>query len=72
MRRRLSYRPALGGLVFVIGVLVLVMAVVWRPSNLLIWAVGTAVGMIVVSGLASGAMMVALREELKPFASDEG
>ena len=61
MRRRLSYRPALGGLVFVVGVLVLVMAVVWRPSNLLIWAVGTAVGMIVVSGLASGAMMMALR-----------
>jgi len=61
MRRRLSYRPALDGFVFVIGVLVLVMAVVWRPSNLLIWAVGTTVGMIVVSGVASGAMMMGLR-----------
>jgi len=61
MRRRLSYRPAIGGLVFVIWVLVLVMAVVWRPSNLLIWVMGTAVGMIVISGLSSGAMMMALR-----------
>ena len=32
MRRRLSYRPALGGLVFVIGVLVLVLAVALRAN----------------------------------------
>ncbi|MEY4104189.1 MAG: hypothetical protein RL461_1391 [Planctomycetota bacterium] len=61
MKRRLAYRPALGGLVFLIAVPVLLLAVVWRPSNLLVWAVGTVVGMIVVSGLASGAMMMALR-----------
>lgn len=61
LRRRLSYRPTLGVLAYLASFILLVLVVVWRPSNLLIWGVGVTVAMMVVSGVSSGAMMASLR-----------
>ncbi len=60
MKRRLAYAIARGGFVYVAIVLLLLLAVAWRPTNLLIWAIAVSVAMVIVSGVTSGWMMMAI------------